>query len=221
MAHAHRAGRVRPCRRNPPTPPSLDRPQRPARSSWSAARRPHRCRRRESLSRSVSTAGPETGSANFARSAMSRSRARVGIGDRPIRAHDTPAEDPPTRGKDSAMNLYPSMWYMRSSRPCHTTSRKLASALSKFQRRPGPRSLAGLCASVTATVLLLAASAHADSISLSVAPEPVQELTSQITYQAAVEARAFAAVDVNYPGVPCAPNKRDSRPRAPRARGRA
>ncbi len=67
-------------------------------------------------------------------------------------------------------------------------------------------SLASLCAGLIVAVLWLPGSASADSISLSVTPEPVQERTSQITFQADAEARAFAAVYVNAPSIPCAPD---------------
>ncbi len=67
-------------------------------------------------------------------------------------------------------------------------------------------SLASLCAALIVAVLWLPGAASADSISLSVTREPVQELTSQITFQAVAEASAFAAVYVNAPGIPCAPD---------------
>lgn len=67
-------------------------------------------------------------------------------------------------------------------------------------------SLASLCAGLITVFLWLPGAASADSISLSVKPAPVQELTSQITFQAVIEAEGFAAVDVNAPGIPCAPD---------------
>ena len=103
------------------------------------------------------------------------------------------------------MTRHPSMRRTRSPRLRHTTSGTPASTPTHRHRlRPG--SLAGLCAGLIAAVLWLAGTAYADSVSLSVTPEPVQELTSEITYQAFTEEPLMASVYVNAPGVPCAPN---------------
>jgi hypothetical protein len=103
------------------------------------------------------------------------------------------------------MTRHPSMRRTRSPRLRHTTSGTPASTPT-HRHRLRPCSLAGLCAGLIAAVLWPAGTAHADSISLSVTPEPVQELTSQITYQAYAEELASAVVYVNARGVPCAPN---------------
>jgi hypothetical protein len=66
--------------------------------------------------------------------------------------------------------------------------------------------LASLCVALITAVLWLPGAASADSISLSVTRESVQELTSQVTFQAVAEVSAFAAVYINAPGSPCAPD---------------
>lgn len=57
---------------------------------------------------------------------------------------------------------------------------------------------------VTWAILLLPASAVADSISLSVTPAPVQEVTSEVSWAASSEAGTLAVVVANDPGIPCA-----------------
>ncbi len=69
----------------------------------------------------------------------------------------------------------------------------------------GARNLTILIAACACAALLASpVSAVADSMSLSIAPEPVANLTSQITWAASSEAGTLAVVAVNNPGVPCA-----------------
>jgi hypothetical protein len=59
-----------------------------------------------------------------------------------------------------------------------------------------------LCAISALTVA--SRTALADSMSLSISPEPVEQLTSQITWASSSEGGVFAIVAVNNPGVQCA-----------------
>lgn len=61
-----------------------------------------------------------------------------------------------------------------------------------------------LCVGVLAAILALPAGALADSMSLSIAPEPVQELTGQVTYASSSEEATYPVVYANNPGIPCA-----------------
>jgi hypothetical protein len=61
-------------------------------------------------------------------------------------------------------------------------------------------------ASLTALALALPGAVLADTITLSIAPEPTEEVTSQVTYTASSAEKTFATVAVNNPGVPCAPD---------------
>ena len=79
-----------------------------------------------------------------------------------------------------------------STRPSHTS------------RSRGAGRSATLCGALLVAALALPGTALADSMSLSIAPEPVQELTSQINYSATSEEGTFAVLAVNGPGVPCA-----------------
>ncbi len=92
---------------------------------------------------------------------------------------------------------------LRQSR--HTTPRTPARASTR-RRNPRVRSLTILCAGLITGLLWAAGAAYANSISLSVSPQPVQEVASEITYQASTEEPLMASVYVNAPGVPCAPN---------------
>jgi hypothetical protein len=85
---------------------------------------------------------------------------------------------------------------------CHPSAQRALARVSRSRFR----SLVGPCAVLIAAVLWLPGAATADSISLSVTREPIEELTSQITFQAVAEASAFAAVYINVPGIPCAPD---------------
>jgi hypothetical protein len=71
-------------------------------------------------------------------------------------------------------------------------------------RALGRWALVGAC--FTALALALPGMALADTITLSIAPEPTEEATSQVTYTASSAGRTFATVAVNNPGVPCAPD---------------
>jgi hypothetical protein len=71
-----------------------------------------------------------------------------------------------------------------------------------LNRLPALRLIALLCA--LGGVAFTAGPALADSMSLSIAPAPVEELTSQITWSASSEEGTFAIVAVNNPGVQCA-----------------
>jgi hypothetical protein len=54
--------------------------------------------------------------------------------------------------------------------------------------------------------LVCPSAAAADSISLSVAPQPVKSITSEVSWSAYSEEGTFPAVAANNPGVPCAAN---------------
>lgn len=69
---------------------------------------------------------------------------------------------------------------------------------------PGRRAL--LAAPLAALALALPSTALADTMTLSIAPEPTEEVTSAVTYTANSASRTFATVAVNNPGVPCAPD---------------
>lgn len=84
----------------------------------------------------------------------------------------------------------------------HPSARRALARRLHSRRCP----LASLCAGLITAVLWLPGAASADSISLSVTREPVQEVAGQVRFQAVAETRAFAAVDINAPGVPCAPD---------------
>jgi hypothetical protein len=71
-------------------------------------------------------------------------------------------------------------------------------------RSRGAACLGALCGCLLVAALGLSGAALADSMSLSIAPEPVEELTSQITWTANSEQDTFTVVAVNNPGVPCA-----------------
>ncbi len=64
--------------------------------------------------------------------------------------------------------------------------------------------VAAVCGWLLLAALTLPAGALADSMSLSIAPEPVEELTSQVTYSAFSEEGTLAVLKANNPGVPCA-----------------
>jgi len=68
------------------------------------------------------------------------------------------------------------------------------------------RRLALLCGLLVASTVAMGGSALADSLSLSITPEPVEEVTSQITVSASSEDGTLAVIAVNNPGVPCAAN---------------
>jgi hypothetical protein len=57
---------------------------------------------------------------------------------------------------------------------------------------------------VAAGLTVACGTALADLMSLSIAPEPVEELTSQIAWNSGSEGGVFAIVAVNNPGVQCA-----------------
>jgi hypothetical protein len=61
-----------------------------------------------------------------------------------------------------------------------------------------------LCVGLLTLVLMLPAGALADSMSLSVGPEAVQELTGLVTYATSSEEATYPVVYANNPGVPCA-----------------
>jgi hypothetical protein len=67
-------------------------------------------------------------------------------------------------------------------------------ALARRHHSRSSCSLASLCAGLIVAVLWSPGSAFADSISLSATPEPVQERTSQITFQADTEADVGTAI---------------------------
>ncbi len=69
---------------------------------------------------------------------------------------------------------------------------------------PGRWGLVG--ASLTALALGLPGVAMADTMTLSISPEATEEVTAEIIYTANSSERAFASIDVNNPGVPCAPD---------------
>lgn len=103
------------------------------------------------------------------------------------------------------MSRHASMWRTCFSQPPRTAGCQSVDA-SAHRRYARHGWLVGLCACLSAVLLLPSGTALADTISLSAAPEAVQELTSQITYRASGENASFAAVYVNAPGVACAPN---------------
>ena len=74
----------------------------------------------------------------------------------------------------------------------------------KTARIPGRWALIG--ASLTALALALPGAALADTMTLSISPEPTEEVTSEVTYTANSAEKTFATVAVNNPGVPCAPD---------------
>jgi hypothetical protein len=59
---------------------------------------------------------------------------------------------------------------------------------------------------LVALALALPSTALADTMALSIAPEPTEEVTSQVTYSANSSEGTLATVAVNNPGVPCAPD---------------
>ena len=59
---------------------------------------------------------------------------------------------------------------------------------------------------LTALALTLPGTALADTMTLSISPEATEEVTSEVTYTASSVEKTFATVDVNNPGVPCAPD---------------
>ena len=61
-------------------------------------------------------------------------------------------------------------------------------------------------APLTALALALPSTALADTITLSIAPEATEEVTSEVTYTASSSGKTFATVSINNPGVPCAPD---------------
>lgn len=61
-----------------------------------------------------------------------------------------------------------------------------------------------ICGLVLFAALALPGAALADSMSLSVAPEPVQELAGQVTYASSSEEATYPVVYANNPGIPCA-----------------
>ncbi len=69
---------------------------------------------------------------------------------------------------------------------------------------PGRWALAGAC--LAALALMLPGAALADTMTLSISPEPTEEVTSAVTYTANSAEKTFATVAVNNPGVPCAPD---------------
>jgi hypothetical protein len=71
-------------------------------------------------------------------------------------------------------------------------------------RITGRRALIG--APLTALALALPGAALADTMTLSIAPEPTEEVTSAVTYKADSSEGTLATVAVNNPGVPCAPD---------------
>jgi hypothetical protein len=86
----------------------------------------------------------------------------------------------------------------QSAVPANPTSQ------SNIMRSRSSGRLAALCGCLFAVALMAPAIALADTMSLSIAPEPVEELASQITYTATSEEGTFAVIAVNNPGVPCA-----------------
>jgi hypothetical protein len=75
--------------------------------------------------------------------------------------------------------------------------------------RPVPSVIARVWIGLLCALALLVAlprNASADSMALSIAPSPVQELTSQITYSGFAEEGRFPVLAANNPGVPCAAN---------------
>jgi hypothetical protein len=63
-----------------------------------------------------------------------------------------------------------------------------------------------ISAPLAALALVSASTAVADTMTMSIAPEPTEEVTSQVTYTANSAEKTFATVAVNNPGVPCAPD---------------
>ena len=63
-----------------------------------------------------------------------------------------------------------------------------------------------LCGLLFALMLLAPVAALADSMALSISPEPVANLTSEVTHTASSEEGTLAVVAANNPGVPCAAN---------------
>ncbi len=59
---------------------------------------------------------------------------------------------------------------------------------------------------LTALALTLPGTALADTMTLSISPEATEEVTSEVTYTASSVEKTLATVDVNNPGVPCAPD---------------
>jgi hypothetical protein len=82
-----------------------------------------------------------------------------------------------------------------------TGARKLKRMLGRVTSR---RAL--LAAPLAALALALPSTALADTMTLSIAPEPIEEVTSEVTYLANSAEKTFATVAVNNPGVPCAPD---------------
>ncbi len=78
------------------------------------------------------------------------------------------------------------------------------SRVCMMARIPGRWPLIGAFAAALA--LALPSTALADTLALSIAPEPTEGVTSEVTYTASSAEEAFATVAVNNPGIPCAPN---------------
>lgn len=71
-----------------------------------------------------------------------------------------------------------------------------------IQPKRGASILAAICGCVA--VLALPGAALADSMSLSIAPEPVANLTSLVSYTASSEEGTLTVIAVNNPSLPCA-----------------
>jgi hypothetical protein len=79
-----------------------------------------------------------------------------------------------------------------------------ANSVQPPQRTGETGRLAALCGLLFMLTLLAPTAALADSMALSIAPEPVANLTSAVTYTASSEEGTLAVVAANNPGVPCA-----------------
>ncbi len=94
---------------------------------------------------------------------------------------------------------------MRTSlHACRPTSAGSSPAGQSTSTRSPAAGLAVLCGLVLFAALVLPGAALADSMSLSIAPEPVQELTGQVTYATSSEEATYPVLYANNPGIPCA-----------------
>lgn len=79
--------------------------------------------------------------------------------------------------------------------------------LDRCPRLPGtPRRLSAILGCLLAAAAMQPVAAAADSISLSIAPQTVKSVTSEVSWSAWSEEGRFAVVAANNPGVPCAAN---------------
>jgi hypothetical protein len=90
--------------------------------------------------------------------------------------------------------------------PLHAMRAIIVERLHTLIARSLKRGSMTLCGGLLVVILTLPAGALADSMSLSVAPEAVQELTGQVTYVTSSEEATYPVVYANNPGVPCAAN---------------